>query len=274
MDAVRIRSRDALVRDLRGLGVAPGDVLMVHASLRGLGPVEGRAEGVVLGLDDAVGPEGTVMMVLGASNPWDWVNQRPEEEREELLADAEPFDCLTTPALGEVGVLAEELRRMPGTVVSDHPEGRFAARGRLAEALIRDVPWDDYYGPGSPLARFVAAGGKVLRLGADLETVTVLHYAEYLADVPGKRRVRRHCRVKTASGASVRVVDCLDDEHGIVDYEGPDYFGVILQEYLASGAARQGRVGSAVSELIDAEDLTSFATRWLARHFGPGTPMG
>jgi aminoglycoside N3'-acetyltransferase len=274
MDAMRIRSRDALVRDLRVLGVAAGDVLMVHASLRRLGPVEGRAEGVVLGLDDAAGPAGTVMMVLGASNPWDWVNQRPEEEREELLAGAEPFDCLTTPALGEVGVLAEELRRMPGTVVSDHPEGRFAARGRLAEDLTRDVPWDDYYGPGSPLARFVAAGGKVLRLAADPETVTVLHYAEYLANVPGKRRVRRHRRVKTASGTSVRVVDSLDDEHGIADYESPDYFGVILREYLASGAARQGRVGSAASELIDAKDLTSFATRWLECHLGPGTTTG
>ncbi len=254
------------MRDLRTLGIEDGDVVMVHASLRKVGPVEGRAEGLVLALDAAVGPSGTLTMVAGAHNDWAWVNDRPEHERAALLADAEPFDCLTTPAEEDLGVLAEVFRQMPGTLVSDHPEGRFSARGHLAHELTRDVPWDDYYGPHSPLERLVDARGKVLRLGADIDTVTLLHYAEYLADVPDTRRVRRYRRVKTDAGAAIRVVECLDDEHGIVVFDGPDYFGVLLQAYLDSGRARRGAVGHAQSELIDAADLVRFGTAWMNRH--------
>ncbi|WP_203603573.1 AAC(3) family N-acetyltransferase, partial [Streptomyces sp. SID10692] len=47
---------------MSGLGVRPGDVLLVHASLRSLGPVAGGARGVLAALRRAVGPEGTVVV--------------------------------------------------------------------------------------------------------------------------------------------------------------------------------------------------------------------
>jgi aminoglycoside N3'-acetyltransferase len=237
---------------------------MVHASLRAIGPVDGGAAGVANALDAAVGPEGTVLMSLGAKDDWVWVNDRPESERAALLAEATPFDYLRTPADPDVGVLAEVFRQLPGTVVSDHPDGRFAARGRLAQHLVSSVPWDDYYGPGSPLERLVRARGKVLRLGADPDTVTLLHYAEYLAPLPSTRRVRRHRLVVGPDGTELRTVECLDDSKGIVDYPGDDYFAVILRSYLATGRASQGRVGQATSELLDAADLVDFAVSWMA----------
>ena len=261
------RSTD-LVADLRRLGIATGDVVMVHASLRSIGPVEQGAAGVIDALDAAVGRNGTLLMPLGARDDWAWVNQRPEPERAHLLRDTVPFDCLTTPADPDVGVLAEVFRQRPGTVVSDHPEGRFGARGSLAEELLADVPWDDYYGPGSPLERFLHAGGKVLRLGADLDTLTVLHHAEYLAPVPSKRRARRHRLVVGRQGPEVRVVECLDDVDGIVDYPGEDYFAVILRAYLATGKASSGVVGKATSELIDGAGVVNFAVAWMSENLG------
>lgn len=244
---------------------------MVHASLRRVGalrdgPVD--AAGVVAAVDRAVGPTGTWMVTMGARNDHDWVNAHPEEERAGLLAGAEPFDALSTPVQPDVGTLSEVVRTTPGTVVSDHPEGRFGARGRLARAFTEDVPWDDYYGPGSPLERFVEAGGRVLRLGADPDTTTVLHLAEYRCAVPDKRRVRRHRLVATPDGPVVRVVDCLDDEDGIVDHDGPDEFGVMLADYLRAGRASTGTVGGATAELLDAADLLAFGTDWLTRTFG------
>ena len=260
-----------LVQDLRRLGVEDGGVVMVHASLRAIGPVEGGAAGVVEALDRAVGPGGTVVMVLGARDDSAWVNDRPEAEREALLAGAAPFDALATPADPGMGALAEVFRRTPGTRVSDHPEGRFGARGLMDRHFVFDVPWDDYHGPGSPLERLVDAGGKVLRLGADADTVTLIHYAEYLAAVPNKRRVRRHRLVAAAGGPAIRTVECLDDNRGIVDYPAGDYFADILAAYLERGTARQGRVGRARSELIDAKDLVEFAVRWMTGRFGATT---
>jgi aminoglycoside N3'-acetyltransferase len=258
---------DELTRSLHQLGVRAGDVLMVHASLRAVGPVEQGAAGVVRALDNAVGPAGTLMMVLGARNDWDFVNNLPEHERTARLVEAEPFDCLRTPAEADVGVLAEVFRQTPGTMVSNHPEGRFAARGPLAEVFLSDVPWDDYYGPGSPLERLVHARGRVLRLGADRDTVTLMHYAEYLADVPDKKRVRRYRLVSAAGGPHVRTVDCLDDSTGIVDYPGEDYFAQILNAYLASRQVPSGLVGGARCEILEAADLVPFAARWMTEHF-------
>ncbi len=258
-----------LVDDLRSLGLAEGDTVMVHASLRRVGPVEGGAEGLLAAIEAVVGPGGTILMVLGAADPMAWVNDRPEHERAALLAGSEPFDHLTTPADPDVGALAELFRVRPGTLVSDHPEGRFAAAGRLARDLTEDIPWDDYFGPGSPLDRLVAARGKVLRLGADPGTVTLIHYPEYLDDLATKRRVRRYRRVREATGPELRIVDSLDDSNGIVDVEGEDYFETILAAYLATGRASTGRVRDAASELIDAADLVAFAVDWMAEHLEP-----
>lgn len=265
-DAQHPLSAHDLATDLRKLGVRDGDALMVHASLRAIGPVEGGADGVIDGLERAIGGEGTLLMVLGANIDHEWVNQRPEAERAGLLADVTPFDPYVAPALMEIGVLAETFRCRPGTRVTDNPSGRIAARGRLAEALLVNAPWNDYYGPASPLDRFCNIGGRVLRLGANPDTTTVLHFAEYLAEVPGKRRVRRHYRVFGASGAETRAVECHDDENGIVDWPGEDYFALILKAYLAAGRAKSGLVGRASSELIDACELVEFGARWMSEN--------
>jgi aminoglycoside N3'-acetyltransferase len=261
-----VRTPAEIADDLRRLGVRPGQAVMAHASLWKIGPVEGGAQGVVAALDAAVGPDGGLMMTMGAADDWAWVNERPEAERPALLADAVPFDPLTTPVEPDVGYLAEAFRTAPGTLVTDNPEGRFGARGGLAPALLKDAPWDDYYGPGSPLAHLCELNGKVLRLGADPDTVTLLHHAEYLAPVADKRRVVRHRRVLGPDGPMIRTVSCLDDSDGIVAWEGEDYFAVILKAYLAAGRGERGTVGGAQSELLDARDLVAFGVDWMARN--------
>jgi aminoglycoside N3'-acetyltransferase len=243
-----------LVADLRRLGVSDGDLVIVHTSMRKVGPVDGGAETVVRALDDALGARGTSVVIAYPGN------------------SDEPFDHLTSVTSSDVGVLPEVFRCMEGTHVNDHPDGRFAARGALALELLDRLPWDDYYGPGSVLARVVQRGGKVLRLGADLDTVTLIHYAEYLAPVADKRRVRRVHRIRSGDGVVERAVECLDDSNGIVDHPGEDYFAQLLRAYLAIGRAATGKVGNATAELIDAADLVDFAVRWMGENLAGGTP--
>jgi aminoglycoside N3'-acetyltransferase len=271
-------SPEELRLGLERLGVRAGDTLMLHASLRKIGPTQGGASGVLDALDAAVGANGTLLMVLGAVVDHEWVNQRPEAERLALLEGVAPYDPLASPPLPEVGYLAEAFRTRSGTLVDNNPSGRFGARGRRAEELLRDLPLNDYYGPDSALHRFCQLGGRVLRIGANPDTTTVLHYAEYLASVPGKRRVRRHYRVQGKTGPETIVIDCLDDEHGIVDWpaegaprvEWPDddYFAVILKAYLEAGRALRGRIGAADAELIEAADIVDFGARWMSENLG------
>jgi aminoglycoside N3'-acetyltransferase len=241
---------------------------MVHASLRRLGlarsqGVSGGAEHLLDALDVAVGQQGTLLMILGSQYAFDWVNQHPAEARGTLLAGTEPLDPARAPAMAEVGWLAESFRRRPGTLLSANPSGRFAAHGARAAELLAGQPWNDYYGPGSPLEKLCAWGGRILRLGANPDTVTALHYAEYLAAVPDKRRTRWDYLLAGPDGPEHRWIECLDDAEGIAHWAGEDYFALILRTYLHEGRARSGRVGAADAELIDAADLVGFGTRWM-----------
>lgn len=233
-----------LAQQIGTLGDVRGRVVMVHASLRRLGPVAGGATGVVEAIGRALGPSGTMLMMVAAD-------------------DRVPFDRHTTPADPENGVLAEVFRRHPGVGVNDHPACRFAALGPAAGGLLEPQPLHDYYGPGSPLERFHDRGGAVLRLGADVDTVTLTHYAEYVADVPDKRTVRR--RYERADSGELWV-ECLDDSDGIADWEVGDYFGQILVDFVAAGHAATGTVGGCTAELFDAQSFVAFAVDWMETH--------
>ena len=262
-----------LVEQLRATGVRPGDLLMLHVSLRGLGLAQSQgidqgAEMLLNAVERAVGPQGTLLMVLGTDYPLDWVNRRPVKERASLLAGTPPFDFLNAPVLPEVGYFAEAFRRRVGTIVSHNPSGRFGARGANAEKLIQAQPWNDYYGPGSPLQYLCERGGRILRLRleANPDTTTALHYAEYLAHVPDKRRTRWDYVIAHPEGPRHVWVECLDDAEGIADWSGDDYFAEILNAYVAFGRHHHGQVGAGQAQLIDAADLVQFGARWMESH--------
>lgn len=217
---------------------------MLHVSLRKVGPIEGGAEALIEALIDTIGPSGTLLMMLGADL-------------------SVPFDVTSTPVdVEEMGVFAEVFRRQPGVRVSDHAAARYGALGPASRALLEPMPLHDYHGFGSVLERFTEAGGMVLRLGADVNTVTLTHYAEYCARLHDKRRVKlRYVRADTGE----QWVESLDDTDGIRDWPKGDYFPQIWLDFLAAGHARTGPVGSAVAELFDARKFVHFATDWIEK---------
>ena len=116
----------SLRRDLAALGVCAGDVLMVHVSLRRAGLARrqfgpGGPELLLDALEAVVGPEGTLMMILGSDYSHDWVNSKPVEERARLLAGTPPFDPRTAAVLPEVGGFAEVFRRAQNALLAIQP---------------------------------------------------------------------------------------------------------------------------------------------------------
>jgi aminoglycoside 3-N-acetyltransferase len=57
-----MHSRQQLADDFRGLGVAAGDTIMLHASVRAVGEVAGGPDQIHLALKDALTDAGTLMM--------------------------------------------------------------------------------------------------------------------------------------------------------------------------------------------------------------------
>lgn len=235
----------SLFESLRTLGVHRGDVVMAHASMRAVGE---RAEDLVSALLDALGPEGTLMA---------YVDFEPTPE-------VPYFDLDTSPAASDYGVLAEVIRRWPGAVRSANPGASMAAIGARAAWICADHPLHYGYGPGSPLAKLIEADGKVLLLGSHFNHVTLLHYAEHVADIPNKRVIRYEAR---AGGADLTIEE-FDTSNGVVEAMNEEYFDEVVRAFLAEGGAAEGRVGNATCQLMSAPRLTAFAVARMERDFG------
>ena len=238
-------TRATLATQLRLLGVRAGVPLMIHSSLRKVGPIVGGAEALLEALVDATSPDGTLIMVLGADL-------------------SVPFDAKTTPVdVEEMGAFAEVFRQHPAVRVNDHAAARYGALGPASRALLEPVPLHDYHGPGSVLHRFTEADGMVLRLGANVDTVTLTHWAEYRAHLPDKRRVKlRYVRADVGE----QWIESLDDTAGICEWPNGDYFPRIWLDFLTAGHVRTGPVGRTVAELFEAPRFVRFATAWLERN--------
>ena len=131
-----------------------------------------------------------------------------------------------------------------------------------------DHPWDAPHGPDSPLARLAARSGRVLLLGAPLDTMTLLHHAEALAKAPGKRFVDYEQPILVQGQRVWRRFHDIDSENGAFDYsavvsEGQEPFEAIARDMLAAGIGRQGRVGAAESHLFEAAEVIDFAITWI-----------
>lgn len=66
-------SRQELADGFRALGISAGDTVMVHASVRAVGPIAGGPDQIHLALKDAVTTDGTLLMYAGCPDHHDEV---------------------------------------------------------------------------------------------------------------------------------------------------------------------------------------------------------
>jgi aminoglycoside 3-N-acetyltransferase len=261
-------TRASLRGDLVRLGVHPGDMVMAHAAMRRVGPLLNGPDALISALLDAIGPAGTLMAYV------DWDARYDELLDEEGRVPAEwrehipPFDAASSRAIRDNGALAEFVRTTPGARRSGNPGASVAAIGAQAEWLTANHPLDYGYGEGSPFAKLIEAGGKVLMVGAPLDTMTLLHHAEHLARIPNKRVRRYEVPFAAPSGVQWRLVEEFDTSDPVVEGLAEDYFAIVVSEFLDSGQGKRGFIGSAPSVLVDAASICAFAVDWLERNAG------
>src|SRR5262245_5692714 len=260
---VRLVTYRQLVDEVKALGVAAGQIVMAHASVKAIGSVMGGPNVIVQALLDALTPTGALMMYVGWEDIPDFVLHLPPAVQQEYYAEHPPFDPRIARAVRDHGILAEIVRGWPGARRSLNPEASMAAIGARAEWITQGHPLNYGYGAGSPLEKLVEARGQVLMLGAPLDTLTLLHYAENRAQMRHKRVIRYSCPILRAGERVWVEIEDYDtgEPHGDYAFDG------IAREYLALGKGRQGTIGSAPSYLFDAADLSAFAITWLEQRF-------
>lgn len=260
----RMWTRAALMAQCSALGLVEGDAVLVHAGLRSVGPILGGPDALIDALRDAVGPTGTILAYC------DWQGEDDVHEQAALRDQMQPFDPLRSRAIRDNGAFPELLRTTPGARRSASPGASCAALGAQAAWFTADHALDYGYGAASPFGKLVAAGGKTMLLGAPLDTMTLLHHAEHLADIAGKRRRRYSVPLQHNGKVVWREVEEFDTSIPIVAGLDDDYFATIVTEFLATGQGRRGPIGDAACVLVDARAIVAFAVHWLQTRFPAG----
>ncbi len=156
----------AMAQNWRKCGINPGDIVLVHSSLkRTLQTFDTTPQAVMESFLEAAGPEGTVLFPLFNFD----------------FTKGTPFDIRSTPS--QMGALTEAARQVPGAVRSGHPIYSFAVIGPQAKKF--DVDNFSGYGPDSPFAILRQLNGKIAVLDLeDLNSMTFYHHIEEMHEVP------------------------------------------------------------------------------------------
>jgi aminoglycoside 3-N-acetyltransferase len=258
-------SSEQLVADLRNLGLRGGQDLLIHCSLRRIGPVEGGAATLLGALLDVAGPQATLVVpthtTLNSLTSRDFhvaVASLDEDERTRFVADMPGFDPARTPSHG-MGAFAEYLRTRPSAVRSRHPQASFAALGPRARACTSVHELDCHLGDRSPLGWLYAADAAVLLLGVGYTACTAFHLAEYRLPRTSPVQVY-HC----FTAEEDRRVEC---EFTAVALDDSDFAGLgAALEATTQAAPCQGRVGSGTGRLVPLRAAVDFSVGWLTMH--------
>lgn len=257
------QTRDSLAADLRALGVRPGQALLVHASMRTLGLVQGGAAAAVAALRDAVGYEGTLAVPAETSGNSDtsrlYLARTAGMTSEQVVrynAAMPPFDPATTPSEG-MGQIAEQVRITPGAQRSAHPQSSFAALGPMARKLTDGHAMSCHLGESSPLARLYELGAWILLLGVDYPVCSAFHLAEYRY-VPHPPTRRYRCVIAEDGHAVWREYrDVVLDDRDL---------GQLGADFDRTDVPLRGRVGQADCRLVPMVPAVDFAMEWFRRH--------
>lgn len=260
-------TRGQIAAGLADLGLSAGDTVMLHASVGAIGWIVGGADQVVRAVIDVIGNDGTLMMVAGwDGSPYDVTLDLPSVPP--ALAEAWPaYDPASSHAVREWSVLAEILRLWPGAVRSAHPDSSFVAVGPRADELVGEHPLQYGMGERSPLGKLVSLNGRVLLLGAPLASVTLLHHAEHLADVPDKRVISYWVPILDSGGKRWVRMEEFDTNGCLPWYGHGDMFATLLEDYVQAGRGAIGTIGAARSYLFEADDVVRFAVDWIEERF-------
>lgn len=253
---------ETLARDLTALGVTPGQTLLVHASLSKMGYVISGAQSVILALEQALGPSGTLVMPSHSaelSEPAYWHHPPvPAEWWPSLREHMPAFMPDLTPTRG-MGVIAETFRKQEGVRRSQHPQDSFAARGPQAEWLTAHHSLAFGLGEQSPLARLYDLDGWVLLLGVGHGNNTSLHLAEIRANFPGKKIERQGAPVLINGARQWVTFDALE-------WNDEDFVQLGADFARDTGLERVGRVALAEARLLPQRALVDYAVKWLEQN--------
>ncbi|MGO4528519.1 aminoglycoside N(3)-acetyltransferase [Paenibacillus sp. 2TAF8] len=253
-------TKSMLVKDLRRLGVEKGMTIIVHSSYKAVGRVVGGPVSVILALEEAIGPNGNLVMPTQTEHlcePSEHEgNLSPEEI--EFIKDNMPIYYPDLTPTSYMGIIPELFRKQDGVFRSSHPHMSFAAWGKESKRITKDHGLHYALNEKSPLGKIYDVYGRILLLGAPADSNTSLHLAEYR---------QQNSFVKPKVWAVKMLMDGHEQwtTYDDINNESDD-FELIFNEFkMNTSAVIEGRVGEAMSYLIPQREMVDYALGWMNR---------
>lgn len=241
-------TRETLTQQIRNMGIAPTDTVLIHTSMRAIGEVENGADGVI----DAFREVLTDGLFLVPTHTWANVGRKQPV-----------YDVKTTvPCIGALPRVAAF--RADG-VRSLHPTHSIWAAGKGAAEFVANEENAPTPGtPGFAWDRLAEVNAKILLLGVGLDKNTFIHAVEEVADVPDRLNPEPF-------------------EVTILDREGKEYRHPFAGHYCSRsndvsrqfvnfekplvelGAMTFGRLGDAVVRIVDAKKCRDVVLKILSK---------
>ncbi|MBP3655860.1 MAG: AAC(3) family N-acetyltransferase [Clostridia bacterium] len=240
-------TRDMLIAQLRDMGLQPTDTVMIHSSMKAIGPVEGGADTVLDALMAYFAPG----LLLLPTHTWAQMND-----------SYSVYDPATEPAC--VGILPNLFMKRPGVVRSLHPTHSVAAYGEGAAAYIAGE--ENVLTPCAPegcWGRLYTTGAKVLLIGVTHARNTFIHAVEEYLDVPERLAdTPSYFTVVMPDGTHKQSIQYR--HYNAKEPHVSEHFVKLTEGYYETGAAVRGQLGDAACILCDCRELYRVTERVLA----------
>ena len=241
-------TQQQLQQELRQMGILPTDTVLVHTSLRAIGPVEGGADGLI----DAFCGYLTEGLFLVPTHTWDNVN------RENPVYDVRSaVPCIGT--LPRVAALRQD------GVRSLHPTHSIWGWGREAEAFLAGEENACSPSPaGFAWARLADRNAKILLIGVGNNRNTFIHAVDEIADIPD-RLDPNPFDVTIIDKDGKRYVHPFRGHFCTKSYDVSAQFVNFDRAFTELGVWKEGRLGDAAVKIVDSVKCRDAVLRMYSR---------
>lgn len=231
-------TKQSLKQDLAAMGLTGAETILIHASMKSIGEVEGGADTVL----DALMEYFAQGLLLLPTHTWRFMD-----------GGNTVFDVRNSPCC--VGILPELFRQRPGVIRSLHPTHSMAAYGKDAAAyLAGELETSTPCAPGGCYDRLRTVHGKILLLGVTHARNTFIHSVEEVLNVP-HRLTDKPLKLTVVDEAGESHTAYMRRHYNADQPHISEDFVKLEQAYLDCGAAQNTKFGDAKCILCDAEGL-------------------
>ena len=224
-----------IINILDKLNIKCDDTILIHSSLKNIGPIEGNASGLIDTLCNYLNKG----LLIFPTHTWNIMNK-----------DNMIFNCQKTPSC--VGMLTNIALNTKGFIRSTHPTHSVCAYGIKAKEYIKnDLTATTPVGPNNCFGILKNYNAKILFLGAPLSKNTFIHSIEEEFKVPNL--FTDHI-FHFISQNNDQLIDYYMPKHySTLSEHISDHYEKLLPILIKNNACTMFKFGNAKSYLVDAK---------------------